>query len=53
MAIGVLLSTLGYGQIESGFPAYSRQIAEVSTRVVGFGFVARNAFAVMIIPGVQ
>lgn len=47
VAIGVLLSTLGYGQIESGFPAYSRQIAEVSTRVVGFAFVVNCAVIVL------
>lgn len=47
VVIGVLLSTLGYGQIESGFPAYSRQIAEVSTRVVGFAFVVNCAVIVL------
>ncbi|TQL70049.1 putative MFS family arabinose efflux permease [Nocardioides albertanoniae] len=47
VVIGVLLSTLGYGQIESGFPAYARQISEVSTRVVGFAFVANTAVIVL------
>lgn len=47
VVIGVLLSTLGYGQIESGFPAYSRQIAEVSTRVIGFAFVVNCAVIVL------
>ena len=27
---------IGYGQMEAGFPAYARQVAEVSTRVIGF-----------------
>ena len=47
VVVGVLLSTLGYGQIESGFPAFSRQVAEVSTRVVGFAFVVNCAVIVL------
>lgn len=43
---GMLLAGLGYGQIESGFPAFGRQVSEVSTRIVGFAFVVNTALIV-------
>lgn len=33
-----LCTFIGYGQIESGFPAFSRQVGEVSTRTIGLAF---------------
>jgi len=47
-AIGVLLAMLGYGQIESGFPAFGRQVSEVSTHVIGFAFVVNTAVIVLL-----
>ncbi|WP_307815962.1 MFS transporter [Myceligenerans indicum] len=38
----------GYGQMESGFPAFARQFAEVSTRTVGFAFVVNTAVIVLL-----
>lgn len=34
---------VGYGQMEAGFPAFARQVGEVSTRVVGFAFAVNTA----------
>jgi MFS family permease len=39
---------IGYGQMEAGFPAYARQVAEVSTRVVGFAFAVNTAVIVLL-----
>ncbi|MDR7253413.1 MFS family permease [Nocardioides sp. BE266] len=38
---------LGYGQLETGLPAFARQ-AEVSTRVVGFAFAVNTAVIVLL-----
>ena len=39
---------IGYGQMEAGFPAYARQVAEVSTRVIGFAFAINTAVIVLL-----
>ncbi|WP_404384932.1 MFS transporter [Knoellia locipacati] len=44
--ITFLCTFIGYGQIESGFPAFSRQVGEVSTQVIGFAF-AINTLAIV------
>ncbi|RPF22310.1 MFS transporter [Myceligenerans xiligouense] len=47
-ALAALAAFAGYGQLESGFPAYARQVAEVSTRAVGFAFVVNTAVIVLL-----
>jgi len=37
---------VGYGQMEAGFPAFAREVSEVSTRVVGFAFAINTAVIV-------
>jgi MFS family permease len=39
---------IGYGQLEAGFPAFARQVAEVSTQVVGFAFAVNTAVIVLL-----
>ncbi|MDF2574161.1 MAG: hypothetical protein K0S05_1073 [Agromyces sp.] len=39
---------IGYGQMEAGFPAFARQVAEVSTRVVGLAFAVNTAVIVLL-----
>lgn len=39
---------LGYGQLEAGFPGYSRQAAEVSTRTIGLAFAVNTAVIVVL-----
>jgi MFS family permease len=39
---------IGYGQMEGGFPAYARQVAEVSTRVIGLSFAVNTAVIVVL-----
>ena len=34
---------VGYGQMEAGFPAFARQVGEVSTRTIGFAFAVNTA----------
>jgi len=41
-----LSSFVGYGQMEAGFPAFARQVSEVSTRTIGFAFAANTAVIV-------
>jgi MFS family permease len=43
--IGVFV---GYGQHEAGFPGYARQVAEVSTRTIGFAFAVNTAVIVLL-----
>ncbi|MEO6791580.1 MAG: MFS transporter [Ornithinibacter sp.] len=45
-AIAFLSSCAGYGQMEAGFPAFARQVSEVSTRTIGFAFAANTAVIV-------
>ena len=37
---------IGYGQMEAGFPAFARQVSEVSTDVIGFAFAVNTAVIV-------
>jgi len=39
---------IGYGQMEAGFPAFAREVAEVSTRVIGFAFAVNTAVIVLL-----
>lgn len=39
---------VGYGQFEAGFPGFARQVAEVSTRTVGFAFAVNTAVIVLL-----
>lgn len=39
---------IGYGQMEAGFPAYARGVADVSTQVVGFAFAVNTAVIVLL-----
>ncbi|WP_235480419.1 MFS transporter [Leifsonia sp. Leaf264] len=38
---------VGYGQMEAGFPAFARQVSEVSTRTVGFAFAVNTLVIVL------
>ncbi|MFC7491221.1 MULTISPECIES: MFS transporter [unclassified Knoellia] len=44
--ITFLCTFIGYGQIESGFPAFSRQVGEVSTQVIGLAFAVNTLIIV-------
>lgn len=44
-----LASFVGYGQMEAGFPAFARQVSEVSTRTIGLAFAANT----VVIVGLQ
>ncbi len=48
VAINFLASFVGYGQINSGAPAYARLIGEVSTRGLGFAFAVNTAAIVLL-----
>jgi MFS family permease len=48
-ALTFLTSFAGYGQMEAGFPAFARQVSEVSTRTIGFAFAANT----VVIVGLQ
>ncbi len=39
---------IGYGQFEAGFPAYARQVGEVSTRIIGVAFAVNTAVIVLL-----
>jgi MFS family permease len=39
---------IGYGQMEGGFPAFAREVAEVPTRVIGFAFAINTAVIVLL-----
>jgi MFS family permease len=39
---------IGYGQMEGGFPAFAREVAEVPTRVIGFAFAVNTAVIVVL-----
>ena len=41
-----LCTFIGYGQIESGFPAFSRQVGEVSTGTIGLAFAVNTVVIV-------
>lgn len=46
--ITFLCTFIGYGQIESGFPAFSRQVGEVSTQVIGIAFAVNTLVIVAL-----
>jgi MFS family permease len=39
---------VGYAQMEAGWTAYAREVAEASTRVIGFAFAANTAVIVLL-----
>lgn len=39
---------IGYGQMEGGFPAFARQVSEVSTRTVGMAFAVNTLVIVSL-----
>ena len=41
-----LASFVGYGQMEAGFPAFARQVSDVTTRTIGLAFAANTAVIV-------
>ena len=41
-ALTFLATFVGYGQMEAGFPAFARQVSEVSTRTIGFAFAVNT-----------
>ncbi|KRE60608.1 MFS transporter [Nostocoides sp. Soil756] len=47
-ALTFLSSFVGYGQMEAGFPAFARQVSEVSTRTIGLAFAANTAVIVLL-----
>lgn len=48
LAATVVLSVVGYGQMEAGVPAFARSVAELSTRTVGLLFAANTAVIVLL-----
>jgi MFS family permease len=45
--ISLIFAFVGYGQMEGGFPAFARQVSEVSTRVIGWAF-ALNTLVIVL-----
>ncbi|NYG59264.1 MFS family permease [Nocardioides daedukensis] len=45
-AIGLIFAFIGYGQMEAGFPAFAREVSEVSTRVIGWAFAVNTVVIV-------
>jgi len=48
-ALTFLSSFVGYGQLEAGFPAFARQVSDVTTRTIGLAFAANT----IVIVGLQ
>lgn len=46
--LGLVAAFVGYGQMEGGFPAFARLVAEVSTRAIGFAFVVNTVVIVAL-----
>ena len=46
LALTFVSAFVGYGQLNTGLPAYARAISEVSTRGLGFAFAA-NTFVIV------
>lgn len=44
--IGLIFSFVGYGQMEAGFPAWSRDVSRVSTEVIGLAFALNALFII-------
>ncbi|PRY53464.1 putative MFS family arabinose efflux permease [Knoellia remsis] len=47
-ALTFLAVFVGYGQMEAGFPAFARQVSEVSTSVIGFAFAVNTVVIVTL-----
>lgn len=47
-ALSLVAAFVGYGQMEGGFPAFARQVSEVSTRAVGMAFVVNTCAIVLL-----
>lgn len=47
VVISTVFAFVGYGQMEAGFPAYAREVSEVSTRVIGWAF-AVNTLVIVV-----
>lgn len=48
LALTAITSTVGYGQMEAGIPAFARTVSEVSTEAVGFLFAANTVVIVLL-----
>ena len=48
VALTFVSAFVGYGQLNSGLPAYARVISEVSTRGLGFAFAANTLVIVLL-----
>jgi MFS family permease len=48
LAVTALTSTVGYGQMEAGIPAFARTVSQVSTEAVGLLFAANTAVIVLL-----
>ena len=46
--LSFITTFVGYGQMESGFPAFARQVSEVSTRTLGLAFAANTLVIVTL-----
>lgn len=46
--ISLVFAFVGYGQMEGGFPAYARDVSQVSTRVVGWAFALNTVVIVSL-----
>jgi MFS family permease len=46
--LGLVAAFVGYGQMEGGFPAFARLVAEVSTQAIGFAFVVNTVVIVVL-----
>ena len=46
--LSFITTFVGYGQMESGFPAFARQVSQVSTRTLGFAFAANTVVIVAL-----
>jgi MFS family permease len=47
-ALTFLAVFIGYGQMEAGFPAFAREVSEVSTRTIGLAFAVNTAVIVLL-----
>ena len=52
-AVTFLLAVAGYAQVNAGFPAFVNDVAQVSTRSIGFAFAANTAVIVVAQLSVQ
>jgi MFS family permease len=48
VALTVMSAFVGYGQLNTGLPAYARVVSEVSTRGLGFAFAANTLVIVLL-----